>query len=470
MARTLTLLHGADLHLGAPMRGVAYLSDEWRVRVLDAMVEALRRLVDAALRNNVDLVVLAGDVFDQAKPSLHDFKAFVAEIERLAAADIPVYLCGGNHDPFTVWNEESFVSGLPATVHSFDADRPSFFLYEREGEPLCVLAGRSYYSKIWPADAPIAEGLTRENAVAALGLRAAEAPFGVGVLHTGLDLDKVKAPSNRQTLARAGFNYWALGHLHRRWSETIGDTTLAFSGCTQGRDIRETGRRGVNLVTLVEGEAPSVRFVPTASLALGRLNVDVSLCPALSQVKEKIMTALFTEDGNALCERMLSRVTLTGVSGLHHQLVDGAVREELRRKVNESYDDFYCDAIIDQTTDPEANALVDAATEVASNKELHRWNEAADPNFAGTEPPLSVDIADENLDMDPLAGRFPELLVRIAAKQDDHGLSETAYLQKQFARYGLELDAPDETTLKRLALEARGLNLDLLDAAEEAAL
>ena len=64
------------------------------------------------------------------------------------------------------------------------------------------------------------------------------APFCVGVIHTGLDLDPNKAPVSPAKLLRAGFDYWALGHVHKRLIYTEDNPRLAFSGCIQGRDIK----------------------------------------------------------------------------------------------------------------------------------------------------------------------------------------------------------------------------------------
>lgn len=101
--------------------------------------------------------------------------------------------------------------------------------------------GRGYYNQTWPADENIAEGVTRAEAVRALGERAAAAPYGVGVLHTGLDLDPVKAPTDPAVLMRAGFDYWPLGTFICAMPRPRTIPSGVF-GCIQGRDIKETGR------------------------------------------------------------------------------------------------------------------------------------------------------------------------------------------------------------------------------------
>ena len=66
MADQVTFIHAADLHLGAPMRGLRALSPEWAERVRAAIGEAYGRVVQAALDRAVDFVLIAGDMFDTA--------------------------------------------------------------------------------------------------------------------------------------------------------------------------------------------------------------------------------------------------------------------------------------------------------------------------------------------------------------------------------------------------------------------
>lgn len=129
-------------------------------------------------------------------------------------------------------------------------------------------------------DECIADGITRTAALSALHQRepdVAQAPFAIGMLHTGLNLDPVKAPVNPSVLLSAGMDYWACGHIHMRYIHpSENGPRIAYSGCIQGRDIKETGPRGAQLVTLSEGAVPQLEFIPTASVVWQRLRVDVS--------------------------------------------------------------------------------------------------------------------------------------------------------------------------------------------------
>ncbi len=209
--------------------------------------EAYDRMIDAAIARDVDFVVVAGDIFDSARPSYGDYLHFFEGLERLDEAGIPVFLITGNHDPYTSWQRDFF--SLPPNAAMLPGDRPGFELVERDGEPLCLVGGRGYYNQTWPMDECIAEGVTREAAEQALSVAASArcgGPVRRGRAAHGPHLDPVKAPVDPAVLMRAGMDYWALGHIHMKYAyPSFDDPRLVFSGCIQGRDIKETGERGV---------------------------------------------------------------------------------------------------------------------------------------------------------------------------------------------------------------------------------
>ncbi len=427
MPKRLTFIHAADLHLGAPFRGLRALSDAWANRLLSAIAEAYDRVIDAAVSRKVDFVVIAGDVFDLARASYGDYLHFFEGLKRLDEAGIPSFFVTGNHDPYTSWTRDFF--SLPPSAKLLPADRPGFELVERDGEPLCLVGGRGYYNQTWPADECIAEGITRsaaEEALAPRDPRAAEAPFAVGVLHTGLNLDPIKAPVDPQYLMRSGMDYWALGHIHMKYAyPSFDDPRIVFSGCIQGRDIKETGERGVYLVTLVQGAPNELEFIPTASVVWQRLRVDVSDCGNLPDVSDKIMRELFRENGNAHCEQMVTRITLEGATPLHAVLGRPGVLADMRKSVNDSYPEFFCDTLIDATVQPR-------------DKEALRRE-----------------------------GLFPAVFLQVAEAQRNDVDGEKAYLQDEFLKKNVQLPGSCFRAVDDLAVEAENLVLDLLSQGDD---
>lgn len=347
MKKQITFLHTADLHLGVSFKGLRALSESWAKRLLSAVTESYNRMIDAAIDLKVDFVVIAGDIFDGTQTSYADHLGFVKGLERLNEKNIPVYICTGNHDPLVAWQKD--YAQLPANTKIFSAERPSFEVFTREGEPLAVLGGRSYYTKVWPENEDISQGITRSSARDATQV---DAPFTIGVIHTGLNIDTQYSPVEPAKLLAADMDYWALGHIHKRMAMPENDPTIVFSGCIQGRDINEAGEKGVYKVTLTEGAASQITFVPTASVVWQKIQLDVQSCTSIGDIGEKIARELVAATNKMNCEEICVRVTLTGRTELSRTLKSPGVLEDLRRSINDTYPLFFCDAIIDTTTLP----------------------------------------------------------------------------------------------------------------------
>lgn len=347
MPRQITFIHAADLHIGAPFKGLRTSSDQWSEKMMRAVAVAFERLVDLALNEAVDFVVMPGDLFDNSHPSYRDFSMFVAGMERLNQASIPVYFCNGNHDPYVSWDDDYSV--LPSNMHWFSAERASFFAFERDGETLALLGGRGFLNASFPGDEDISAGIDRRFAEQATGKTA---PFMVGVMHSGLDIDPTRAPVDPKSLYGRGVDYWALGHVHHfRALPNVEHPFIAYSGAPQGRAAQEVGPHGVLKVTLTEGRAPEVQFISTAVIEWQKFKIDVSDCATISEIRELIISKQFALNSNSYAKEMIFRVKLVGRTDLHRRLTDQVV-EDLRHSVNEGFPFFYVDEISNETQLP----------------------------------------------------------------------------------------------------------------------
>ena len=404
MARSIRFIHTADLHLGAPFSGLRTQSPRWANTLLTAIPTAFQRMIDVAITEAVDFVIIAGDIFDSARPSYADFALFMNGLQQLAAADIPVYCCTGNHDPLSSWSAE--YGTLPSNTHLFSVETPSFFTFIK-GDDGCdrhdrrddagdgvrgahnaasvpgthnaasapsvpgahsahsvsdpirvVLGGRGYYARSFPQDRDVSEGITWANCCEALP-GPYEPDFTIGVIHTGLNIDPTRSPVEPRELMRRGLDYWACGHIHQKVLIPPDAPVIAFSGCPQGRAIQETGDHGILLVTLSDDEPNRVEFIPTAPVVWQRFEVDVSSCETITQIQEKIQATQFALNARSHAQHMICRVRLIGTTALHAQLTD-QVREDIRHALNDSYDFFFIDAITGATRPPVDRATLEA--------------------------------------------------------------------------------------------------------------
>lgn len=240
MDRSLTFIHAADLHLGAPFKGMRSATPEWASVLVEAIPNAYRRIVSLAIEAKVDFVIFAGDIFDDSRPSYADFSLFVDGLRRLEDAGIAVYFVTGNHDPYALWRND--FAHIPRNATLIGTTQPEFVCHMRDGEPLCLVGGRGYLTQSWPSDQDISSGVSREAAVHNLGFGA---PFMVGILHTGLDIDPTRSPVSPRSLLKRSVDYWACGHIHQpRIIDDEKNPHVVYSGCPQGRDIKEEGEHG----------------------------------------------------------------------------------------------------------------------------------------------------------------------------------------------------------------------------------
>lgn len=231
-------LHAADVHLDAPLVGLA--------RYPGAPVEDMRRstrraftnLVDLALAEEVDFLVVAGDLFDGAGRDYHTALFMSSEASRLRDAGIPLLIASGNHDAASVLTKQL---RLPENVTVFPTGDPKSVVLENV--PV-VVHGQGF------ARREVFDSLAAAYPTARPDL------LNVGVLHTSVDGRQGHAgyaPCTLAELQAKGYDYFALGHVHSR-EVLCEEPWIVFSGCTQGRHIRETGAKGATLVT-VDGDA-----------------------------------------------------------------------------------------------------------------------------------------------------------------------------------------------------------------------
>ena len=410
MQERVTFIHSGDIHLGAPFR--CQLSPAWADRLATAIPDAYDAMIQACIDHEVDFLLLAGDVFDTDKPSYAHYRRFLAGLKRLESRHIPVYIIAGNHDPFATWHD--IVADLPSNAHLLPSDAPSFSVFRKDGHPCALIAARGFSNMEKGAD--IAAGMTRAAAERACGV---EAPFCIGMLHSGLWMDPYKAPTSEKALLAAGMDYWALGHIHKSYLMPEHDPRIAFCGCVQGRDIKETGPRGCLKATLVQGEPNKVEFIATSQVEWGRVRVDVSECAGGDAVIAACVRAAFAENAGGSCEEMVVRIVLEGATPLHKTLSDPLALEALRKELNESYPSFYCDALVCET-----EAVRDKAKIASSN------------TFEGA------------------------LLRGFASDSDDALL---AYLQEEFAARGLTVPRCVASHLDSIAARAEDTALSLLE-------
>jgi hypothetical protein len=231
-------LHASDFHLERPPGGVAEAPDHLRELLVEAPYRAANNVFEAALRHEVDFVLLAGDLVAPERSGPRGVLFLRQQFTQLAERNIAVYWACGGADRVREWPK---AIDWPDNVQICPVDRATRFAVTRHGQPLCEVVGQSQ-----PDDEPL--DFTNFHAAEP---SAAKPPFCIGLAH-GDFRDEV--------LRSEHVDYWALGGQHELTLPQETRPLVHYPGTPQGRSPDEAGPRGCTLVQVTEqGE---IRTVP----------------------------------------------------------------------------------------------------------------------------------------------------------------------------------------------------------------
>ena len=308
-------IHAADLHLDSPLQRLESYEGAPAGEVRRASRRALENLVDLAVGEAVDFVLLAGDLFDGDWKDYNTGLYFVSQVSRLKSAGIDVFIVSGNHDA-----AGRMTLSLPylETAYVFSSRKPETRIIEHlkvaiHGQGFAAAAVMDNLARAYPA--PVA------------------GHFNIGLLHTSLTGragHENYAPCTLDDLNGRGYDYWALGHVHQ-FEIVARDPPVVFAGCTQGRHIRETGVKGCVLVTVEEGRDAEIVHHPLDVIRWERVGVDLAGARSTEEALARFQSAAepLVDSHDPL--PVILRVAFTGVSELHLALA--ADPEYLRHSV-----------------------------------------------------------------------------------------------------------------------------------------
>ena len=303
-----SFLHAADLHLDSPLKGLDPEAPAERIR--RATRDALVNMVDFALKQRVEFVLIAGDLYDGNWKDWRTGQFLVQQLGRLLRDGVEIVAISGNHDAAKVLSLRVPVPGLMGT------DKPSTRLLENasvavHGQGFEIAATTTNLALHYPD--PV-DGL-----------------FNIGLLHTacGSSAHLNYAPCGIGDLVRKGYDYWALGHVHTR-AELLRDPWIVFPGNLQGRHINEEGPRGATLVTVSGGRVSSVDPHALDVLRWQRLLVDATGAATRDDVLGRARVLLDSAVLDAEERLLVVRVRVSGECTAHAELV-GSPTETLQQ-------------------------------------------------------------------------------------------------------------------------------------------
>ena len=341
-------IHAADIHIDSPLRGLESYPGAPTERLRNATREAFENLIQLAIDESVAFVIIAGDLFDGQWKDMNTGIWTAGQFRRLERSGIPVCLIRGNHDA-----ESKVRTGIqwPSSVYEFDVRKPETMTGERLGlkDSLAVVVHGQGFAR-----PDVQEDLAAGYPAAVPGC------FNIGVLHTSLTGDpehRRYAETTIDVLRHRGYDYWALGHIHKRSEPPLSETPfVAFSGNTQGRHIRETGAKGCLLVSIEDGHLADVEFRETDTLRWHQAVVCLDQSDGLSELYDQVRDALQAclDDGDGRFAAV--RVEISGACAAHRELAQPGIQQEvisqIRDIANEWDDEIWIEKVKLNTTAP----------------------------------------------------------------------------------------------------------------------
>ncbi len=378
-------LHAADIHLDSPLHGLSRYEGLPVDEIRAATRAAFDNLVQSAIDEAVDFVVIAGDLFDGDWRDMGTGLYFAKAMGRLDQAGIPAFLLSGNHDAASVISR---TVPWPPNVRLFGSRRPET---HRLPDISVAIHGQSFATQA-----------VTENLVVAYPPAEAHI-FNIGMLHTALAGRQGHAdyaPCSVDDLRSRGYDYWALGHVHE-FELVSTEPYVVFPGNLQGRTVRETGAKGAVLVDVADGEVTSVERIELDVIRWARLDVDCTDA-RIDEVGDLLRTALAGLHGsNASGRPLIARVTLTGETADAGAVRDGAatLRDDVRAIASSISTNLFVEKVRVEVTEParttvafgeDLGAMIDeAATDLdlaaAIGRDLERFMLAASTSLDDPE-------------------------------------------------------------------------------------
>ncbi|TWU44042.1 putative metallophosphoesterase YhaO [Novipirellula aureliae] len=253
-------IHASDFHLEAPLGDLDSIPSALRESMADAPRRAATAVFEAALVDNIDFLVLSGDLLSPASAGPHGMSLLLDYFEKLNAKKTPVFWAAGVADDPQRWPE---AAPLPPNVTLFPKNRAIAVPVERAGRTICMVVGRSSEGRSTLHVPSYRVEPTDEYTVA----------IGYGA-------------SDADALAEGRFDYWALGGRHNRVQlDGGGEGAAVYCGSPQGRSLSEPGPHGYSVVDVDAEQTTRVRAVECDAFRYCYEEIDATEIAAVGSVR-----------------------------------------------------------------------------------------------------------------------------------------------------------------------------------------
>lgn len=319
-------IHTADLHLDMPFDGIKNDLETptslWQA-LKNAPYVSFQKIVDQAITKQIDFMLIAGDVFDSKNQSIKALSFFIEQMNRLNDAQIPILLSFGNHD---FQPDEGQHFDFPENVFIFPKEVTTHELTLHDGKRVAIT------SFSYPSQA-VTNDLVQDFPLKG------NVDYQIGMVHgeIGKDGEDNYAPFTISEMKSRGYDYWALGHIHKR-SELNQSPMIEYPGDIQGRHKNEVGEKGYLLVDDQNGQLTKT-FVATSTIIFSPMKIKIDETMDITMVVNQILTTLKDQDFTEL--HLINLILESKTGEFSEDVSQGMVHDLVIRNLQQSLSPQY---------------------------------------------------------------------------------------------------------------------------------
>ncbi|MEM3731285.1 MAG: DNA repair exonuclease [Candidatus Bathyarchaeia archaeon] len=252
--KAFSFVHAADLHLGYSQYGLEVRREDFD--------RAFKEVVDKTIELKPDFMIIAGDLFHQARPSNVTLENAIKNFRRLREAEIPVLTVDGSHD-----SAPNVITG--SILNPLDSAGLIYHLPRHEGAcwrkpECCYVYGLPNFRTRRRTEEMLPQFVEQNKPTPDPNL------FNIIVFHMALDIPGVKPPymeaEASPELIPDGFDYYAAGHVHTPYQEKFKNGLLVYSGCSETVNYDEAQTsKGFYYVRVGEDKKVAAEFIKLES-------------------------------------------------------------------------------------------------------------------------------------------------------------------------------------------------------------
>ena len=285
------IIHISDLHLDTPFQGMSHTSKSIHRALIQAPYQAFESCVNYAITNQIDVMLITGDIYNSQRQTIQAQRFFNQQLERLLQEEIQVVFCHGNHD----FIREGYSQlHYPEGIHLLKDESVSKVQLTTRNEETLTVYGFSYCHQALTERMIDQFPVNQDNRSNVIGLLH-------GALQTSHPQQNRYAPFTLQDLKDKQYSYFALGHIHK--PQILSEFPLIqYAGTPQGRHRNEVGAHGCYLIELVEGSVIKKEFIPLAEIIWENCEIECPVDASANDLVELIRAQLNQYEQRAIEE------------------------------------------------------------------------------------------------------------------------------------------------------------------------